>query len=91
MKDSIKRSVLVFFAKFFGKAMFASLRLYGITAMIISDPSTEEILMEFPRQAWFRSGETDAKEEAVCEAFAARLHEQYSTKGLGNEESHGRE
>ena len=38
MKDSIKRRVLVFFAKFFGKAMFASLRLYGITAMIISDP-----------------------------------------------------
>jgi hypothetical protein len=70
MKDSIKRSVLVFFAKFFGKAMFASLRLYGITAMIISDPSTEEILMEFPRQAWFRSGETDAKEEAVCREFA---------------------
>ncbi|MGC2100529.1 MAG: hypothetical protein WA651_09035 [Candidatus Sulfotelmatobacter sp.] len=65
MKRSIKRRVLQFFAKFFGKAMFASLHLDGTTAMIISDPSTEEILMEFPRQAWFRSGETNTKEEDV--------------------------
>jgi len=91
MNRSIKRRVLVFFAKFFGKAMFASLHLDGTTAMIISDPSTEEILMEFPRQAWFRSGETNAKEEAVCREFAARLHEQYGTKRLGNGESHGKE
>jgi hypothetical protein len=37
MKRSIKRRVLQFFAKFFGKAMFASLHLDGTTAMIISE------------------------------------------------------
>jgi len=67
MKDLIeklKQKILCSIAKFGGKLMFAALKLHGSTneMLVVSNPysathpldlSNVELLMEFPRQAWF--------------------------------------
>jgi hypothetical protein len=58
----MKKRILLFLAKFGGKLMFAALKLNGSKEMLVVDPFGDashidfrkvELLMEFPRQAWF--------------------------------------
>jgi hypothetical protein len=46
--EQMKRRILIAIAKFGGKVMFAALKFDGIKEIAVTDPTTTELLMEFP-------------------------------------------
>jgi hypothetical protein len=51
--EIMKRRILYAIARFGGKLMFAALKLDGLQAMEVTDPTTGEFLIAFPHSAGF--------------------------------------